>query len=192
MDICSECGQHEAKVFLEYSPEESLHLCWDCHNDRLAEEMGLILKPFRNGIYKYTGPGNNKHQFYIHRMLLPMGISYKASEQTRSRKPGFEISVTGELDCDQDTLFARLDAKIRSTILNPYLEAHTNPAGQKRLNIRNDEVAGYFLNNNRNNGTYEVVIDGQVFTWEEFGQMMEPYEGFQFKLKILDPYDDVK
>ena len=34
------------------------------------------------------------------------------------------------------------------------------------------------------------IIDGKRITIEEFGQMLEPYEGFHFQFKILDPCDD--
>ena len=35
------------------------------------------------------------------------------------------------------------------------------------------------------------IIDGKRITIEEFGQMLEPWEGWQFQFKIVDPYDDI-
>jgi len=35
-----------------------------------------------------------------------------------------------------------------------------------------------------------VVIDGREFTWEEFGRMLLSFEGWQFRLEILDPTDE--
>jgi hypothetical protein len=34
------------------------------------------------------------------------------------------------------------------------------------------------------------VIDGKELSWEEFGRMLMTYEGFQFKLAILDRSDE--
>lgn len=36
-----------------------------------------------------------------------------------------------------------------------------------------------------------VVVDGQELSWEDFGQMLMAFEGWQFKLEIRDPSDDV-
>ena len=36
------------------------------------------------------------------------------------------------------------------------------------------------------------VIDGKRITIEDFGRMLEAYEGWRFKFQILDPCDDKK
>ena len=36
-----------------------------------------------------------------------------------------------------------------------------------------------------------VVIDGREISWEEFGEMLMTFEGWQFKMQIADPSDDV-
>lgn len=36
-----------------------------------------------------------------------------------------------------------------------------------------------------------VVVDGREITWEEFGHMLMSFEGWQFKLDIFDPCDEV-
>jgi hypothetical protein len=36
-----------------------------------------------------------------------------------------------------------------------------------------------------------VVIDGQEISWEEFGHMMSSFEGWQFKLEMLDRSDEL-
>jgi len=35
-----------------------------------------------------------------------------------------------------------------------------------------------------------IIIDGKSFTWDEFGWMITSYEGWQFRLKIVDPNDE--
>jgi hypothetical protein len=34
------------------------------------------------------------------------------------------------------------------------------------------------------------VIDDKRITIEDFGRMLEAYEGWRFKFQILDPYDN--
>ena len=36
-----------------------------------------------------------------------------------------------------------------------------------------------------------LVIHGKEVSWEDFGRMLMTFEGFQFKLQIADPSDDV-
>jgi len=36
-----------------------------------------------------------------------------------------------------------------------------------------------------------LVIDGEPVAWEEMGRMLMSHEGFQFRLEILDPTDEV-
>ena len=35
-----------------------------------------------------------------------------------------------------------------------------------------------------------LVIDGQEVTWEEFGRMLATFEGWQFRLEIIDRCDE--
>lgn len=36
-----------------------------------------------------------------------------------------------------------------------------------------------------------MVVDGREISWERFGQMLMSHEGWQFKLEISDPSDEV-
>ena len=36
-----------------------------------------------------------------------------------------------------------------------------------------------------------IVIDGKELTWKKFGRMLMTFEGFNFKLQMFDPYDEV-
>ena len=37
-----------------------------------------------------------------------------------------------------------------------------------------------------------LVIGGREVSWEDFGRMLMPFEGFQFKLQIVDRSHDLK
>ena len=37
-------------------------------------------------------------------------------------------------------------------------------------------------------GSGSVVIDGEVVPFEEFSEILQAYEGFLFKLRIVEPY----
>jgi hypothetical protein len=36
-----------------------------------------------------------------------------------------------------------------------------------------------------------LVIDGREVSWEEFGRMLAAFEGWQFRMEIVDPSDGV-
>jgi hypothetical protein len=36
-----------------------------------------------------------------------------------------------------------------------------------------------------------IVIDGKEIKWEDFGKMLMTYEGFNFKLEIVDKSDEM-
>jgi hypothetical protein len=35
-----------------------------------------------------------------------------------------------------------------------------------------------------------IVIDGRSFTWEEFGRMWMTFEGWKFRLEMVDPTEE--
>jgi hypothetical protein len=35
-----------------------------------------------------------------------------------------------------------------------------------------------------------LVIDGREITWDDFGRMLMVFEGWQFKLEIVDPSEE--
>jgi hypothetical protein len=37
-----------------------------------------------------------------------------------------------------------------------------------------------------------MIIDGKPYTWEQFGQMVTSFEGFQMKMKWMDMTEEVK
>ncbi|MGH2317027.1 DUF7713 domain-containing protein [Planococcus sp. SE5232] len=37
-----------------------------------------------------------------------------------------------------------------------------------------------------------LVVDGKSYTWEEIGKMLMAYEGFQFKLEMMDLHEEIE
>ena len=61
-----------------------------------------------------------------------------------------------------------------------------------RLSVSDDlKVRGRFNWDDETNGTLPLlVINGKAVTWDDFGQILMTYEGWQFKLEIYDPSDE--
>ena len=82
--------------------------------------------------------------------------------------------------------------RIRRTLATKYLEE-----GQGGLQIKDMEVKGTIEADMSDESDLwgsrmpMLVIDGRDVSWEEFGQMLMTFEGFQFKLEIVDKSDDL-
>lgn len=189
--LCQICQKNEVDIYVITPQGESMEVCWECNNELTARYLGITLEPFRNGIYDFTGIRGRKHKFMIHKIIHPVGIGYQAVEVTENNTPGFRVEVLDELDCNQSDLFNKLEAKIKKTLFKRYLKSVSSPNGSKHTVFKTDEVVGR-LEYDDNDKNHKVIIDGKPFSWDELGQMLNTYEGFQFKLKIYDITDDIE
>lgn len=191
MSICEICNRNPVDIHTTAPNGKSMQLCWECNNRLAAEYLDIKLVPFNNDIYEYSGIRGKKHKFIIHKMVHPIGIGYEAIEITGDNTPGFRVEVLDSLECDQLALFNKFEAKIKRTISKRYLKTSTSSYGDKQTTFKTDKVVGRF-EYDENEDFHKVIIDGKAFTWDELGRMLNPYEGFQFKLKIYDITDDVE
>jgi hypothetical protein len=53
-----------------------------------------------------------------------------------------------------------------------------------------NKLLGY-LNYSSNSDACDVIIDGKAYTWEELGRIVGVSEGFQIKIEIADPTDEL-
>lgn len=84
-------------------------------------------------------------------------------------------------------LLGRLIQRIRKALSVKHIED-----GQNGLQIVDDTVRGRIEWDDDEDGRVPLmVVDGREISWEEFGQMLMSHEGWQFKLEIFDPSDEV-
>ncbi|SFB19539.1 hypothetical protein SAMN04488577_3822 [Bacillus sp. cl95] len=55
-----------------------------------------------------------------------------------------------------------------------------------------DEFVGRLEYDECNESNPLVIIDGKSYTWNQLGQMIGAFEGFQIKVKMVDMTDDVE
>ncbi|MBS4022876.1 MAG: hypothetical protein KGZ79_10740 [Dethiobacter sp.] len=121
-----------------------------------------------------------------------MGISLEATEIQEGEPKGYKTSVRGDLDCDQAKLSEKLLKKTRKVVSRKYIEVR-KVDWEKRNSIKNDEVAGRIEWDEQHGGRLPlVIIDGKEYSWEELGEMMMSFEGWDFKLKIFESSEDVE
>ena len=99
---------------------------------------------------------------------------------------GYQCEIGGDPEDDLLALLGRLVEKLRRMLSVKHLtcEDHEPQIAEQTVRGRidwDDSVAGH---------TPLLTIDGQEVSWEEFGRMLMTFEGWQFRLQIVDPADE--
>ncbi len=114
---------------------------------------------------------------------LRPGSSPKPSTPSEGRGDGHHFKVMGPHDADVDRLLEALrTTRIRQALSHPSLELH--PRGKGWI-ARGDAVEGR-LEWSESGLLYDVMVDGHRMPWEEFGRVLEPFDGQPFTLRFED------
>jgi len=101
---------------------------------------------------------------------------------------GYQFAVLD--DADVAGLVEHVRRQAEDEVGRCYLEASTRREGWV---LSDDEVAGRLGNDDGETGKpFAVVIDGRTLSWEEFGQALEHFEGWCFRLVIEDRVQEAR
>jgi len=191
-NTCEKCGytilDYEKTFYLHGKKTEEI-LCSECFSRQMAESANVQLEEkIKPHTIEISGTGGKKHLFYIHRIVFPMGIFLEATEIREGEAEGYKTAVKGDLDCDQTMLFEKLKNRIKKLVSQKYIE---ETEWGNRNSIKNSEVAGRIEWDEQYEGRLPlVIIDGKKYTWEELGEMLMSFEGWDFKLKIFENWEE--
>lgn len=129
-----------------------------------------------------------EHEFRFRTRLFGPGMAIDALEFRDGNPAGYEFCVIGEPEDDALALLGKLIGKMRRALAQTHLEdTKLGPQVSEGLIVRgmvssdpDEERSGPML-----------VIDGREVSWEEFGRMVEAFEGWQFRLEFADRSDEV-
>jgi len=192
---CDRCGtlvpQHDLTHFTTEAGVSEL--CTLCFNSDVAQRSGI--EEFDNHPLEpisITAADGVIHQFHLRARLLGAFVALEAYELKDHEPSGYQFQLLGEPDEDRFVQLGRLVERIRRTLATQYLED-----GRAGLQIKDMEVKGTIEADMSDEAdlwgprTPMLVIDGRDVSWEEVGRMMMTFEGFQFKLEIVDKSDDL-
>jgi hypothetical protein len=117
-------------------------------------------------------------EFVIDLRAHPGGYFLRATEKRRSGSEG-GYSFAAYSPTDPSFALGQLRDKIRQGLATRYL--YTKQHGRS---LSHDRLQGHI-------GSGGVVVDGEFIAFDELWILLETYEGFQFSLKIADPYDEL-
>ena len=181
-ELCTECAVRPVRMVLSNVP-----LCDRCSDRRVAAITGFPELPDPPQAHTYTGPDGRAHAMEFRLWRAPTGIVAEAQETSAPVGEGYRVEVLGDHDANVDQLIQILRDRVTAQIGRLYLEpSHTWP----EWTLMGDELVGRVVYQ-EGEPTYGVVVDGRTLSWEEFGGTLGAYEGWQFRLKMGDPADDL-
>ncbi len=191
MTQCEGCGENTPGYdTVHYGSTDTgyRNLCTQCFNAEVAKLHGL--KDFENIRLEPIGladcSGEN-HQFHFQTRLLGSMVTLEAFELQEGHPGGYRFQMIGDPDDDLFILLGKLIQKIRRRLSIRHVEE-----GKLGLQIVDQTVRGRIDWDESEDGYVPlVVVDGREISWEELGHMLMSFEGWQFKLDIIDPSDEV-
>jgi hypothetical protein len=171
------------------SPEGGYRqLCTKCYNAEVAKRCGfddfenIKLEPI--GIDDCTG---QKHEFHFRTRLMGHIVSIEAFELQNGSPGGYMFQQVADPEEDLFALVGRLIQKVRRALAVKHVKDD-----ELRLQIIDQTVRGRIESDMDAVARIPlVVVDGREISWETFGEMLMTFEGWQFKVEIFDPSDEV-
>lgn len=164
-------------------------LCNRCFNEEVARLGGLKFEHVQFDPVEMTDTAGAPHRFHFCVRLNGEQVALEAFELKNGAPGGYTFEVLGDPEGDLFALMAQLIERMRRALARRHLELDE---GSARLQIAEFLVRGRIEWDENEDGRVPLlVIDGREVTWEQFGQMLMSYEGWQLRLEIKDPSDEV-
>jgi len=125
----------------------------------------------------------------FHFLLRHLGdrVALEAFEVQGGERGGCEFQILDDAEVDLFELMARLVERMRRALALRHL-VDDGP----HLSIADMVVRGRVSCDPESEDRIPVlVIDGREVSWAQFGQVLMAFEGWQFKLEIKDPSEEV-
>jgi hypothetical protein len=128
------------------------------------------------------------HEFHFRSLLFGDKLSLEAFDSTSEEEPsGYRFQIIGDPRSDQFVLLGKLIEKMRRLLA--VVHVRDSDLG---LQIVDETVRGRIeWDGDENSHRPCVVIDGRRVEWDELGRMLMTFEGWQFKLEVRDPSDEI-
>lgn len=162
-------------------------LCSRCFNEEVARTGQIKLEQVGFQPIDMSDAAGVKRRFHF--LLLHLGdrVTLEAFEVQDGERGGYAFQILDDPQADLFELVARLVARMRRALS----QRHLMDDGQ-RCSIADMTVRGRIgCDLESDDRAPMLVIDGREVSWEQFGQMLMAFEGWQFKLEIKDPSVEV-
>jgi hypothetical protein len=191
---CDECTQTKAAIgFVSLRSEDgtsSRNLCPRCYNRWYMRRAGLpeLETAEFDAISRFDAVGK-EHTFYF-AVHMSTGLGIRAFEWVDGGPGGYQFFVLEHPETPVREAYDRVVRKIETGLAERYLLSSDLPGarpGQNRLYLKGTAVNGRI---EERDGTPTVVVDGCEYTWNEFGEFLSSFTGFNFRLECFDACEE--
>ena len=167
-------------------------VCLHCYNKEMSEETGIDYDHIELQPILLQDSDSVDHTFHFTVRLLEERLVLKSFEIDGNNSAGYEFSMIGDIEDGLFALFSKLYEKMLKVLSMKHIYKDDD-IGDWRISDE-DIVRGQItctpdsVDFDRNP---MLIIDGKEISWEDFGQMLMTYEGFNFKLQIFDESDEM-
>lgn len=162
-------------------------LCSRCFNGEVAQNGGIAFEQVDFLPMDMLDVAGVKHRFHFRLLHLGDRVTLEAFEVDDGERGGYEFQVLSDVESGPLDLMARLVERIRRALSRRHLVdegegcsiADAVVRGKIRCDLESQDRAPM------------LVIDGREISWDQFGQMLMTFEGWQFKLEIKDASEEV-
>jgi hypothetical protein len=158
-------------------------LCNRCFNEEVARAGGIEFSHVQFEPLEMPDAAGIVHRFHFEVRLHGDRVALEGFELVDDGPGGYQFQVIGDAAVDLFELMARMVARMRQSLARQHVKDEA-PFG---LHIADCLVRGRISWDEERDGQAPMlVIDGQQISWEQFGRMLMAFEGWQFKLEMLD------
>ncbi len=173
---CDECERAGASVRIE-----SQVLCDRCADHVIAAATGWPELPAPPPPEVLAGPDGGRHVFRYRLFRWPGRVVAIAEEVGRGGG-GHRLEVGVDHLEDANSLGERIRAAARFAVARVQLI----PDEVDHWRLDGNQVFGRLMDPENPYESPRVVIDGVPLTWEQFGDLLSPYAGWTFDLRLGD------
>ena len=128
------------------------------------------------------------HEFHFRSLLFGDQLSLEAFEFASADEDcaGFRFQLLGDPQSEPFELLGNLVQKMKRALAVRHVAKHSG-----HLEVAGTTVRGRIEWDGDENGRLPcMVIDGRRFDWTDFGAMLMAFEGWQFRIELVDPSDE--
>ena len=193
-EICTSCGKSTPSYdTICLSTENHLQtLCMRCYNKIVSEAMGEDYHHMDFEPVVLKDSEDKEHKFHFSHKLLGHIQTIESFELVNDRQGGYEFSVIGDPDEDLFELFTKLYEKMKRVLCKKHISwsKETDSWVISEEDIVRGQITCEYDSSDFDR-TPMVIIDGKDISWDDFGQALMSYEGFNFKMQIFDRSEEM-
>jgi hypothetical protein len=191
---CENCGNPTPsyKTVCLSSADNLQTICLKCYNKTIAGALGEDYQHMDFEPIIIKDSDEIEHRFHFLHRLQGHIQTIESFELAEGSPGGYEFSVIGDPEEDLFELFTKLYERMKRALNKKHIY---RDEGTRSWQISDKDIVHGQISCEHDSSDFDrtplVIIDGKEISWEDFGQMLMTYEGFNFKFQIFDRSDEM-